>query len=107
MRVKLAEACRVSLLAMAACAVAPSAAAQDVSPSGSESGDAFGQAIIVTAERRETNLQDTPISIVAVTEATIAAKGIADLADLASFPPHLNNTPSRGSCRAIPSLPNL
>ena len=53
--------------------------------------------IIVTAERRATNLQDTPLSIMAVTEDTAEAKGIEDLADLARYTPNLSITPTRGS----------
>jgi len=65
---------------------------------------AFDQQIVVTAERRATNLQDTPLSIVAVTAETVAAKGIDDLADLSSFTPNLNITPSRGGGNATPSF---
>src|SRR5688500_9874802 len=53
--------------------------------------------IVVTAERRATNLQDTPISIVAVTEETIQAKGIEDLQDLSAFTPNLSISASRGN----------
>jgi len=56
----------------------------------------INQPIVVTAERRATNLQDTPLSIVAVTPETIAAKGIDDLADLSRFTPNLSITPTRG-----------
>src|SRR5690606_24890346 len=105
MRVNLTQACSAYLLAsVAACALAPAAAAQETSGENRGASDAFGQAIVVTAERRETNLQDTPISIVAVTEEIIAAKGIEDLADLGSFTPNLNITPSRGNGSAIPSF---
>jgi len=52
--------------------------------------------IVVTAERRATNLQDTPLSIVAVTPEAVAAKGIEDLQDLSTFTPNLSITPSRG-----------
>ncbi len=105
MRVNLAQACSAYLLAgVAACALAPAAAAQEATEEDRGASDAFGQAIVVTAERRETNLQDTPISIVAVTEEIIAAKGIEDLADLGSFTPNLNITPSRGNGSAIPSF---
>jgi iron complex outermembrane recepter protein len=53
--------------------------------------------IVVTAERRATNLQDTPLSIVAVTQETVAAKGIKDLQDLSRFAPNLSISPTRGS----------
>ncbi|MEO6551687.1 MAG: TonB-dependent receptor [Croceibacterium sp.] len=50
----------------------------------------------MTAERRATNLQDTPISIIAVTQDTVEAKGIKDLADLSHFTPNLSISPTRG-----------
>ncbi len=53
--------------------------------------------IIVTAERRETNLQETPLSIVALTSEMVEAKGIEDLQDLARFTPNLSITPARGA----------
>jgi len=41
--------------------------------------DTTTEDIVVTAERRATNLQSTPLSIVAVTQETVQAKGIQDL----------------------------
>ncbi|MBN8819951.1 MAG: TonB-dependent receptor [Sphingomonas sp.] len=71
--------------------------ASPVFAQSSESSDDFGVAdIIVTAERRATSLQNTPISIVALTEELVAAKGIEDLQDLSRFTPNLSITPSRG-----------
>ena len=103
MRMPVRTVCRAVLLAGTAMAALPHAAmAQDTA--NADDRDGFGTEIVVTAERRETNLQDTPISIVAVTEATVEAKGIEDLADLASFTPNLNITPSRGNGGAIPSF---
>lgn len=52
--------------------------------------------IVVTAERRATELQDTPLSILAVTGEIAEAKGIEDLEDLSKFTPNLSITPSRG-----------
>ncbi|HXC60200.1 MAG TPA: TonB-dependent receptor [Steroidobacteraceae bacterium] len=54
---------------------------------------ARGQAleeIVVTAERRETQLQDTPISLVALTEEALQSKGIEDIMDLSDFTPNLS-----------------
>ena len=45
--------------------------------------------VIVTAERREASLQDTPISAVAFGEAQIGKLGIKDLADIQSSVPNL------------------
>jgi iron complex outermembrane recepter protein len=64
---------------------------------------AFGQAttaastdgmpdIIVTAERRETRLQDTPISITALSAGQIEAKGVRSINDLAAQVPNLTST---------------
>src|SRR5690606_13712422 len=59
---------------------------------------------IVTAERRATNLQDTPLSVVAMTEETVAAKGIEDRQDLAVFTPNLSISASRGNGNNIPNF---
>lgn len=56
-----------------------------------------GTTIIVTAERRETDLQETPLSIIALTNDMVEAKGIEDLQDLARFTPNLSITPARGA----------
>jgi iron complex outermembrane recepter protein len=52
--------------------------------------------IVVTAERRETALQDTPISIIALTADTMEQKGVEDVSDLALFTPNLAINGSRG-----------
>lgn len=56
-----------------------------------------GTTIIVTAERRETSLQETPLSIIALTGEMVEARGIEDLQDLARFTPNLSITPARGA----------
>ena len=61
-------------------------------------------AIIITAERRATDLQETPLSIVAVTPEVIQAKGIENLSDLATFTPNLNITGGRGSGGSNPQF---
>ncbi|MGX7895360.1 TonB-dependent receptor [Tsuneonella sp. HG222] len=53
--------------------------------------------IVVTAERRATNLQDTPLSVLAITSEAIESKGIEDLQDLAEYSPNLTISPTRGS----------
>jgi iron complex outermembrane receptor protein len=88
---------RATVLAgIAAIALPTPAWAQD--PPGSEEGEdgEYNDVIIVTSERRATNLQDTPLSVVAVTGEIAEAKGIEDLQDLARFTPNLSITPSRG-----------
>jgi iron complex outermembrane recepter protein len=52
--------------------------------------------VVVTAERREMALQDTPISIIALSSETIERKGIEDISDIALFTPNLAINGSRG-----------
>jgi len=52
--------------------------------------------VVVTAERRETALQDTPISIVALSTEALDRKGIEDISDVALFTPNLAINGSRG-----------
>ena len=80
------------------------AMAQDVVDNGDEGDEVITDEIIVTAERRATNLQDTPLSIVAVTEAMVEARGIEDLEDLANQTPNLNIAPQRGGSTNTPSF---
>ena len=86
---------------------AGSASAQDTrsadDPAVGESQGPLGE-IVVTAERRATNLQDTPLSVVAMTEEMVTAKGIEDLQDLAVFTPNLSISASRGNGNNIPNF---
>jgi iron complex outermembrane receptor protein len=62
-------------------------------------GIALSQAleeVVVTAERREMALQDTPISIIALSSETIERKGIEDISDIALFTPNLAINGARG-----------
>ncbi len=52
--------------------------------------------VIVTAQKREQSLQDTPISVTAFDTAAIDAQGIANIKDLASFVPNLQIVESPG-----------
>ena len=89
--------------AAASCLLAWPAAAQDEPAPDNEptaensDADAAGSGVIVvTSERRATNLQDTPISVVAFTGEMAEARNIDDLEDLSKFTPNLSITPSRG-----------
>lgn len=55
--------------------------------------------IIVTAERRETRLQQTPISVVALSGEALAQRGVSNLTDLATSAPNLTaqGSPAGGS----------
>lgn len=69
-------------------ALAPFANAQDAAPADAEA-EAIGD-IIVTAQRRATSLQDTPLAISAFSGDTLEERGIDDLSNLQSYVPNLN-----------------
>jgi iron complex outermembrane receptor protein len=73
---------RVTFLCAAACSAMPAFAAEN-------SGDAQIEEIIVTANRREQNLQDTPVAVTAFTQATLDQSQASDLAGLQAFVPNL------------------
>src|SRR5687768_14376506 len=92
---------RAVLLAGAMACCAPAYAQSEDEPENeptaeNESDSRRDQVIVVTAERRATNLQDTPLSVLAITDELVEAKGIEDLEDLSKFTPNLSITPSRG-----------
>lgn len=60
--------------------------------------------IIVTAERRETDLQDTPISVLVFDAEQIQSAVVRDLFDISEAVPNLNINPNRGSGPAEPGF---
>lgn len=68
------------------CSVALPALAQSSAPDGIEE-------IVVTAQKREESLQDTPVSIAAFSAKDLEAKGISGLTDLRANVPALQLTP--------------
>ena len=59
--------------------------------------------VVVTAQKKEENLQDTPIAITALTESTIDDLDLANIVDLANLAPnvHIINTPSNNTAATI------
>lgn len=71
--------------------MASAAVAQDTAGGTSQTADTYGIAeIVVTAQKRATNLQDTPVAISAFTGATMEERGIDDIANLQSYVPNLH-----------------
>ena len=60
--------------------------------------------IIVTAERRELNLQDTPISVMNFDGETLELRGIDDMFELATIAPNLDIKGSRGTGNTSPTF---
>ncbi|MBL0923789.1 MAG: TonB-dependent receptor [Sphingomonadaceae bacterium] len=57
-----------------------------------DTGSGGIEEIVVTAERRETNLQDTPLAVTALTADALQASGVAVINDLAATVPNLTST---------------
>ena len=59
--------------------------------------------VVVTAQKKEENLQDAPIAITAITASTIDDLDIANVVDLAGMAPnvHIINTPSNNTAATI------
>jgi len=60
--------------------------------------------IVVTAERRETSLQNTPLSLAALSADAMDRKGVQSIADIALFTPNLAINGSRGTGNNSPSF---
>ena len=63
--------------------------AQETPSAVAEAEDAGGTDIVVTATRRSTTIQDTPINISAIGSAELTAQRIDDVRDIADFTPGL------------------
>lgn len=76
------------LLSAAVCALVPSAAfAQD-----SGQADSGLEEIIVTAQKREQNMQDVPVAVTALSAETLTNRNVASVADLPRLAPSLTLT---------------
>jgi iron complex outermembrane receptor protein len=60
--------------------------------------------IIVTAERRELNLQDTPISVMSFEGDALELRGIDDMFELSTIAPNLDIKGSRGTGNTSPTF---
>ncbi|MCJ2183010.1 TonB-dependent receptor [Novosphingobium sp. 1949] len=65
------------------------------------SGDDSANAIVVTALRRDTTVQDTPMAITALTGETLTNAGVTNITDYAKFVPGLNITDSGPGQRRV------
>lgn len=75
-----------SMLVALGCATLP--LTQAMAEAKHESGFSLEE-IVVTAQKREQNLQDTPIAVTAFGQTDLENKGIDDIADIADFTPNL------------------
>ncbi len=87
------------LAGIAACAVSPAGAQDTQLDPGSinaniddEPPEIGVETIVVTAQKREQNLQQTPLTISAVTADALEERGVSTIEDLASLVPNLTST---------------
>ena len=81
----------VSSIALVAALSSPAIAQDEAAPAEEESGRT--NEIIVTAEFREANLQDTPIAITAVNAEMLEARGATDITAIAAQAPNVTLRP--------------
>jgi iron complex outermembrane receptor protein len=79
---------KAALLAGAALMATPASAQDDGGPQLEE--------IVVTAQKREQNLQDVPVAVTALSESTIQTNRIVDVRDLSAMAPNLTVRVSSG-----------
>jgi iron complex outermembrane receptor protein len=90
MRVK--DALSVGFLALSTAIAAP-AFAQGSAPADTKADEAAAPDIVVTAQFRETKLQDTPIAITAVNAALLEQRGQTDITQIAAQAPNVSLRP--------------
>lgn len=89
---------RKSKLSTMICAVIASAGTGVFSPSLTAQSDVITlEEIVVTAQRREQNLQEVPIAVTAFSAAELEEKGIVTLADIEKSSPNTQMRESRGT----------
>lgn len=80
---------------------ASAAFAQDQAAPAASSGFSGVEEIVVTAQRRAENLQDTPIAITALTASSLQASGISDLTGVVQATPSLYFAPYPNSSTTL------
>lgn len=93
-----------SLAALAFCSVpgaalAQDAAQEDAAEASTQKESAFGNIIVVTAQKREENLRDVPVAVTAFSGATLDKLQITDASELVSITPGLSSGQQSGSNR--------
>lgn len=66
----------------------------------------FLEETIVTAQRRETNLQETPIAITTFSEKDLRERSLTDISELNNFVPNMTITPGAGNSSS-PNTPAI
>lgn len=89
---------------LAASALVPAAGTAQTAPSAADTAENAANEIIVTARKREENLQEVPIAITALGADTIQSARVEALADVAKLTPGLIYTPLFGKQNQLPII---
>lgn len=89
MNTRLLRDCAATAIVAATMMFSAQAVAQDGDEGASRSSGGLHE-IIVTATRRDTNLQDTPVAVSAIDSGTITQSGARDIGQVASFVPNFS-----------------
>ena len=94
---------RISRYPFAPLALAVMAASGTALPAAAQERSTALEEVVVTAQRRETLLQDTPVAVTAFTQEKIQDLGIFDITDISSMAPNTNiqKQPSSNSNMSI------
>jgi iron complex outermembrane receptor protein len=85
----LAGSCAMTMISGAACAAAPTEAAEQQAGAVQAEAEAPIAKVVVTAQRREQALQDVPAAVTAIGAAELANKQIVDVKALSANAPSL------------------
>ena len=92
-RINELRACLMIGVAAAACTVS---SGQALAQAAGEGGEGRLEEIVVTAQKREQNVQDIPIAVTAISQGQIAANRINTVQDLSGLAPNMTVRPASG-----------
>jgi outer membrane receptor protein involved in Fe transport len=82
-------------------AAAPAAAADQGAPASAAPGGGTLQEVVVTAERRQQDIQTVPIDVTATSQAQLDVEGAKDFTDIVKYTPGLNVTSGQGGGNSV------
>lgn len=101
---RLAFLCLIGLV-VSVCTPAPSVLAQEVAeddePTMASRDEAISDEIVVTARKREENIQEVPVAVTLITAETLEDSGVADLSEIQAQVPNLSIYPGRNQSTTL------
>ena len=101
---RLAFLCLIGLV-VSVCTPAPSVLAQEVAeddePTMASRDEAISDEIVVTARKREENIQEVPVAVTLITAETLEDSGVAELSEIQAQVPNLSIYPGRNQSTTL------